>query len=94
MAERIHQLVGVISEHDLLVIQGNNPAIFIREISRSKNVAALKAIRERSEALLRKYLLQEVSIGFICTMISEINDALIRRVIQLSELEMKAGKAA
>ena len=85
-------VVGVISEHDLLVIQGNNPAIFIREISRSKDVAALKAIRERSEVLLKKYLLQEVSIGFICSMISEINDALIRQVIRLSEAEMAAEK--
>ena len=49
MRHRIHHLcitaggsdkeavLGILSEHDLLVLQGNNPAILIREIKRSKN---------------------------------------------------------
>lgn len=106
MKHRVHHLVltkdgtvdspvvGVISEHDLLVIQGNNPAIFIREINRSEDAEALSAIREKAEVLLKKYLLQEVAIGFICNMISEVNDALIRRVIQLCEQAMQKKNQA
>lgn len=87
--ERDSPVAGVISEHDLLVIQGHNPAIFIRELSRSQDGKALKEIRESAEILLQKYLLQEVSIAFICNMISQVNDALIRRVIQICEETMK-----
>ena len=82
------KVVGIISEHDLLVIQGNNPAIFIREIRRCKNGEELKAVRARAEVLLHKYLLQEVSIQFICNIMSEVNDALIARAIQLCEVAM------
>ncbi len=77
-------LKGVISEHDLMVLQGSNPAILIREVSRSENAAQLRQIRERAEQLLEKYLFQEVSIAYITNIISEVNDALIVRAVQLS----------
>ncbi|MBR9921641.1 MAG: CBS domain-containing protein [Bacteroidetes bacterium] len=79
---------GVISEHDLLVIQGNNPAILLKEIRKCKRPSDLKQIREKAETLLRKYLHQEVAISFISTIMSEINDAIIRRAIRLSEKQM------
>ncbi|MBX2871489.1 MAG: CBS domain-containing protein, partial [Saprospiraceae bacterium] len=101
MKHRIHHLVltqtgepdspvvGVISEHDLLVIQGNNPAVLIREISRSKDGEELGNIREKAEVLLRKYLFQEVAIGFISSIMTQINDAIIERAILLAEKEMR-----
>ncbi|MCB0705619.1 MAG: CBS domain-containing protein [Saprospiraceae bacterium] len=81
---------GVISEHDLLVIQGNNPAILLKEIRKGKQPAELKQIREKAETLLRKYLHQEVSISFISTIMSEINDAIICQAIKLSEIALVA----
>ncbi len=84
-------VIGVISEHDLMVMQGNNPAILIREMKRSTEVREMKRIRIRAEELLEKYLDQEVSISYITNIMSEINDALIVRAIELSmkELETK-----
>ena len=83
------KVVGVISEHDLLVLQGNNPAILIREVRRCQDSAALRRIRERAESLMKTYLEQEVAIGFICNMMSEIDDAITRRAIQLAEKMME-----
>ncbi len=82
-------VTGVISEHDLLVIQANNPAVLIRNIRRSRSADDLRRIREKSEVLLQKYIYQEVAIAYICTILTEINDALVKRVIELSEDEMK-----
>lgn len=102
MKHRIHHLVltqtgkpdspvgGVISEHDLLVIQGNNPAVLIREISRSQDGEELKRIREKAEGLLKKYLYQEVAIGFISSIMTQINDAIIEQAIHLAQQEMLA----
>jgi CBS domain-containing protein len=87
------RVVGILSEHDLLVIQGNNPAIFIREIRRCKTGEALRQVREKAEVLLHKYMLQEVSIQFICNMMSEINNALIVRVIELCEAALQQSEA-
>jgi CBS domain-containing protein len=87
------KVLGVLSEHDLLVIQGNNPATLVTEIERSHSAAELRRIRERSEKMLEKYIYQEVSISFICDVMSEINDMLTRQCINLciQQLE-KAGK--
>lgn len=83
-------VVGVLSEHDLLVIQANNPAVLIRNARRSKSVKDLRRIRERAELLLEKYIHREVDIDYISTIMTEINDALVRRSIELSEAEMDA----
>lgn len=77
------KVLGVLSEHDLLVIQGNNPAVLVREILRSNTSAELRRIRERSERLLEQYIYQEVSIAYICNVMAEVNDTLIRRAIAL-----------
>ncbi|MEO1436425.1 MAG: DUF294 nucleotidyltransferase-like domain-containing protein, partial [Bacteroidota bacterium] len=81
---------GIISEHDLLVIQGNNPAILIRELRRSKSGKALRQIREKAENLLYKYLIREVSIDFISNIMTQVNDMVITRAIQLAQKQLDA----
>ena len=81
-------LIGVITEHDLLVAQANNPAALVRKIKHTYSVSSLRDIRERAEDLLVKYLEQEVSIAFISEVMSQINDALIQRVIDLETDQM------
>jgi len=90
----LSKVVGIISQHDLLVMQGNNPAIFIKEIQRSNSCEQLRNIREKAETLLEQYLQQEVAIAFIANVMSEINDALIVRIIQfcLKETEQEDEK--
>jgi CBS domain-containing protein len=78
-------VVGVFTEHDLLILQGNNPAVFMREIKRAKTVAELPPILARAENLLKQYLQQEVAIGYVASIITEINDTLLRQLIRLAE---------
>ncbi|MEM1322978.1 MAG: DUF294 nucleotidyltransferase-like domain-containing protein [Bacteroidota bacterium] len=84
------KVLGIISEHDLLVVQANNPAVLVREIKKAKSGAELRVIREKAEMLLDKYLAQEVSIKYVSEIISEINDALIVRAIQITESDLAA----
>lgn len=81
-------VIGVLSEHDLMVVQGNNPALLIREVRRCRTGKELRHIRERAEELLKKYIYQEVAIAFIATVMSEVNDELITQVIRLCQAEM------
>ncbi len=99
--KRIHHLIitedgtdqspvrGVVTEHDLLVIQGNNPAVLLRETKRARSGPELRHLRDRAEVLLKKYIFQEVSIAYISTVMTEINDAIIRRSIKLALGEME-----
>ncbi|MTB51066.1 DUF294 nucleotidyltransferase-like domain-containing protein [Lewinella sp. W8] len=83
-------ITGVISEHDLLVLQGNNPAVLVREISRAKTTAYLRSLRDRSERLLKVYLEREVSISFITSVMSSINDEITRKCIKFGLARMQA----
>lgn len=84
---------GIISEHDLLVRQGNNPATLVREIHRTTMVEGLRTLRVRAEDILRQYLEREVSISYTSTIMTRINDELLIRCIQLAERELKiAGR--
>ena len=38
---------GIISEHDLIVSQANNPGVLIKQIKRTQSADDLKQLRER-----------------------------------------------
>ncbi len=79
------ELVGVVSEHDLVVQQADNPSILIREIRKSQSGTQLKRVRQKVERLIQKYIEQEVSISFITTVVSRVNDEIIQQAIKLAE---------
>ncbi|MFA9412866.1 MAG: CBS domain-containing protein, partial [Deltaproteobacteria bacterium] len=74
-------VTGIVSEHDILKTQGSHPTVILTEIGRATTKAKLRALRDQAEDLLRQYLQDEVGMGFLSNMISEINDTLIRRAI-------------
>jgi CBS domain-containing protein len=81
-------VVGIVSEHDILKTQGSHPTVILSELNRAKTKQRLRALRDQAEELLAGYLEDEVGMGFVSKMISEINDTLIRRGIALSLEEM------
>ncbi len=78
------KIVGIVSEHDVLALHGNNPAVIVKEIQKTDEIIRLSQMRNRANQLLKEYLKQDVSIVFIANTITEINDALISRAIHLS----------
>ncbi|GIX41589.1 MAG: hypothetical protein KatS3mg129_1322 [Leptospiraceae bacterium] len=82
-------LYGIVSEHDVLVLHGNNPAVLVKEIQNTNETKRLSFIRNRAEQLLKDYIEQEVSIQFIANTITEINDALIEKAIELSIIKLE-----
>ncbi|MFD0862198.1 DUF294 nucleotidyltransferase-like domain-containing protein [Sungkyunkwania multivorans] len=84
------ELVGILSEHDIVVAQGNNPSVLIKEVKRATTADNLRFIREKAQQLLKGYLEQQVPIQFVTNVISSINDAITKRVIEISLAEMDA----
>lgn len=78
------RIVGVISEHDLLVQQGYHPAILLREIKRCKEGDALRRVRSQAEIWMERQLAQGTHVFLVSEVITEINDALTARAIELS----------
>ena len=82
------ELVGILSEHDIIVIHGNNPSVLIKEIKSATSATRLQQIREKAHKLLANYIEQHIPIAFISNIISAINEAITKRIIDMSLAEM------
>ncbi|MEZ4685319.1 MAG: DUF294 nucleotidyltransferase-like domain-containing protein [Bacteroidia bacterium] len=85
------QVIGVVSERDVLLMEGNHPAVLVKRIMKSSDINELHEIRVKADKLIQGYLRQEVSIPFIAEMNTEINDALITRAIDITRAELSAS---
>ncbi len=79
---------GVLTYHDVLVSIGNNPSALLKEIKRAKRSKKLREVRNKANSLLKRYLDQKIPIYHIVRIISEINDAVNKRVVELSIKKM------
>ena len=84
-------VVGILSKYDLMLALGNSPEVLLRAINRTRKIKRLKPIRNRVEYLLKGYLENNIPMSITMKLIAELNDACIKRVIELSL--RKEGKA-
>ncbi|KVV16067.1 inosine-5'-monophosphate dehydrogenase [Flavobacterium sp. TAB 87] len=82
------KLVGVLSKHDLMLTLGNNPAVLIKALKRVRKIKEIKPIRARITQLLQGYLDQNIPMQLIAKIITELNNACITRVIEISMKKM------
>ncbi len=85
------KLVGVLSHHDILVTLGNSPMVILKEIKRAKQTKKLREARLKANTLLKSYIEQNIPISHILNVISQINDAVTIRTIELT-LEKMSSK--
>jgi CBS domain-containing protein len=79
---------GIISEHDLIIAQANNPGVLIKEIKRASSAKDLKNIRERLTELIQNSIHKNIPLSNINNIASEINSAILKRAVELSILEL------
>ena len=80
--------VGILSKHDLMLSLGNNPAVLVKAIKRSKSVEDIKPYRTGVMNLLRGYLDQNIPMALTSKIISELNDVCIKKIVELSLNQM------
>ena len=78
-------LQGVISQHDLIVLQGSSPLAIIKDLEKQTSIEGLAQILTTMDRMVRDLLKSGVSIQDITTFISECNDRLTRKIILLTE---------
>lgn len=76
---------GIISDHDILLSMGNSPAVLIHGLMNTLDVKEMKSIRDRAEQMLRYYLENEVAMDFVASVMTEINDVIIRQAGRIAE---------
>ncbi|WP_372755306.1 DUF294 nucleotidyltransferase-like domain-containing protein [Mariniflexile sp.] len=82
------KLIGVLTHHDVLVTLGNNPSVILKEIKRAKRTKRLRTARLKANTLLKSYLEQNIPISHIVKVISQINDAITIRAIEIALKKM------
>ena len=87
------EVKGVISEHDLIVAQANNPGVLIKEIKRSLSYKELKLVREKLTDLIQSSIAKNIPLPHIYNISGEIITAIIKRSIELAILDLGSPPA-
>ncbi len=82
-------LIGLITQRDIMVSFANNPVVLLKEVKRARKASALREIRIKVGELLKKYLEQNLPLSHILNILNEINYAITVRAIDLSLKKMK-----
>ena len=82
------EITGILAQEDIKVFLGNSPAALIKAIRRSKKNKNIKRLQTNIRHLLKEYLRQNIPITLTSKIIFELNDASIKRVIELAILKM------
>lgn len=82
------KVIGILNNHDVLASLGNNPTVILKEIKKTKRTKELRKIRNKANLLLKSYLEQNIPLSHISKIISEINDSVTIRVVELSLKKM------
>ncbi|MBN2654989.1 MAG: cyclic nucleotide-binding/CBS domain-containing protein [Nitrospirae bacterium] len=84
------KLSGMITNHDLMILQGKSPICIAQEIEDQQTVEGLAPISKRINNLIGMLLKEGAKAVNITTIISEINDSLVTRILEIAE--KKFGK--
>jgi CBS domain-containing protein len=78
------EIKGIISEHDIVVAQANNPGVLLKQCKRASKSNDLRIIREKLTDLIQQSLDKSIPINHLCSIAGEINTAISRRAIELA----------
>ena len=84
---------GIISEHDLVVAQANNPGILIKEIKSSQSAKDLKQVRDKLSEIIQSSLNKNIPLIHINNIAGEITIAIIKRAVELAILDLGSPPA-
>lgn len=87
------EVKGVISEHDLVVAQSNNPGVLVKEIKRALTAKELKQVREKLSDLIQSSIAKNIPLPHIYNISGEIISAINKRAIELAILDLGSPPA-
>jgi CBS domain-containing protein len=79
------KLKGILTNHDLMLIQGTSPLSIVKEIESQNTVNALIPVSRKINNIVGLLLHEGVKASSITRIITEINDRLVRKILALAE---------
>jgi len=84
---------GIISEHDLVVAQANNPGVLLKEIKRSQTAKELKLVRDKLNEIIQSSLNKNIPLTHINSIAGEITLAIVKRAVEQAILDLGSPPA-
>lgn len=79
------RLAGVITNHDLMMLQGSSPLSITKDIDNQQTIEGLVAASRRTNKIVKLLLKEGARAGNIMKIITEINDRLVRKIMEITE---------
>jgi CBS domain-containing protein len=80
--------IGVLTAHDLMVLQGKSPLNVVRFIEAQTNVQDLAKANQRISGLLPLLLREGAKASHVTRVVAEVNDRLIVKILQFAEANL------
>lgn len=84
------RLVGVVSSQDFLALRDAHPVTLLREIERQERIDDLTRLAPKTTTVVRVLLDDGVPPADLARVTAELNDAIVRRVLALTEAALEA----
>lgn len=81
------QIDGVITNHDIMMLQGFSPVTIVRDIEIQQSIDGLINASKQMTNIVGNLLHQGAKASNITRIITEINDRIVRKIIQFAERE-------
>ena len=78
-------LKGIITNHDLMLLQGTSPVALVKDIENQQSIESLVPLSKGVDNIVGLLLKEGVKASNIGRVISEINDRLIRKILEIAE---------
>jgi CBS domain-containing protein len=82
------ELKGILTNHDLMMLQGSSPLSVAREIENQNTIDGLIPASQKIDRTVSLLVREGARAGNITRIITEINDRLLKKVIEITESRM------
>ncbi|MCI5166730.1 MAG: histidine kinase, partial [Candidatus Electrothrix sp. GM3_4] len=82
------RIIGVITSHDITLIQGISPYSLFKEVGKQRKIIDLYPLSKKIPEMIRNLIKEGAKPGNISRMISILNDHILERLLTLLEEEM------
>ncbi len=79
------KLKGILTNHDLMLIQGTSPLSIVKDIEGQTTIDALVPVSKRINNIIGLLLNEGAKASSITRIITEINDRLVRKILEIAE---------
>lgn len=85
------KLKGILTNHDLMMLQGTSPISIVRDIESQETIEGLASTTKKMNKIVGLLLKEGAKAGNISRIITEINDRLVKKILIIAEQKFGAS---